>query len=37
MTFLKFYVNYSEKEKVNAIQEIKENIIVLECDITKIH
>ncbi len=37
MTFLKFCVNYLEKEKVNAIQEIKKNIIALECDITKIY
>ena len=28
---------YSEKQKVYAIQEIKENIIVLERDVTKIH
>jgi hypothetical protein len=28
---------YSEKQKVYAIQEIKENIIALERDVTKIH
>ena len=28
---------YSEKEKEYAIQEIKENIIALERDVTKIH
>ena len=33
----KYRTYYSEKEKVYAIQEIKENIITLECDITKIH
>ena len=33
----KKYYTYSEKEKVYAIQEIKENIIALEHDITKIH
>ncbi|CAG8728078.1 9013_t:CDS:1, partial [Funneliformis mosseae] len=33
----KYYIYYSEKEKVYAIQEIKENIIALERDITKIH
>jgi len=33
----KYRTYYSEKEKVYAIQEIKENIIALECDITKIH
>jgi archaellum component FlaC len=33
----KKYYTYSEKEKVYTIQEIKENIITLERDITKIH
>ena len=33
----KYRTYYSEKEKVYAIQEIKENIITLECDVTKIH
>lgn len=33
----KYRTYYSEKEKDYAIQEIKENIIVLERDITKIH
>ena len=33
----KKYYTYSEKEKVYAIQEIKENIKALECDVTKIH
>ena len=37
MPFKKYYTYYSEKEKVYAIQEIKENIIVLERDVTKIH
>jgi len=31
------YTYYSKKQKVYAIQEIKENIIALECDVTKIH
>jgi len=33
----KYHTYYSEKEKVYAIQEIKENIITLERDVTKIH
>src|ERR1044072_625996 len=33
----KYHTYYSEKEKVYAIQEIKKNIIALECDVTKIH
>ncbi|CAI2195118.1 7948_t:CDS:1, partial [Funneliformis geosporum] len=37
MSSKKYRTYYSEKEKVYAIQEIKENIIALECDITKIH
>src|SRR4051794_3021194 len=37
MSFKKYRAYYSEKEKVNAIQEIKENIIALERDVIKIH
>src|SRR5436305_3771994 len=33
----KYRTYYSEKEKVYATQEIKENIIALERDVTKIH
>src|SRR5947207_3412787 len=33
----KYRAYYSEKEKDYAIQEIKENIIALEHDVTKIH
>ena len=33
----KKYYAYSEKEKINAIQEIKDSIIALEHDVTKIH
>ncbi|CAI2180784.1 10098_t:CDS:2 [Funneliformis geosporum] len=33
----KKYYTYSEKEKINAIQEIKDSIIALERDVTKIH
>ena len=33
----KKYYTYLEKEKIYAIQEIKDSIIVLECDVTKIH
>ena len=33
----KYRTYYSEKEKDYAIQEIKENIIALERDVTKIH
>src|SRR6266496_6368567 len=33
----KYRAYYSEKEKDYAIQEIKENIIALERDVTKIH
>ena len=33
----KYRTYYSEKEKVYTIQEIKENIIALERDVTKIH
>ena len=33
----KYRTYYSEREKVYAIQEIKENIITLERDITKIY
>ena len=37
MTSIKHRVYYSEKEKVYAIQEIKDKIIALECDVTKMH
>jgi hypothetical protein len=37
MSSKKCHTYYSEKEKVYAIQEIKENIIALERDVTKIH
>src|SRR3989337_1510749 len=37
MPSIKYRTYYAEKEKVYAIQEIKENIIALKCDITKIH
>ena len=33
----KKYYTYSEKEKVYTIQEIKQNIITLKRDVTKIH
>jgi len=33
----KKYFTYSEKEKIYVIQEIKESIIALERDVTKIH
>ena len=33
----KKYYTYSEKEKIYAIQEIKDSIIALERDVTKIH
>ncbi|CAG8702571.1 16609_t:CDS:1, partial [Funneliformis mosseae] len=33
----KYRTYYLKKEKVDAIQEIKENIIALEHDVTKIH
>jgi hypothetical protein len=33
----KKYYTYSEKEKICAIQEIKDSIIALERDVTKIH
>ena len=36
MTSKKYYT-YSEKEKICAIQEIKDSIIALERDVTKIH
>ena len=35
--FFKKYYTYSEKEKIYAIQEIKDFIIALKHDITKIH
>jgi hypothetical protein len=37
MSSKKYCTYYSEKEKVYAIQEIKESIIALEHDVTKIH
>src|SRR5829696_1277077 len=37
MSSIKYHTYYSEKEKDYAIQEIKENIIALERDVTKIH
>jgi hypothetical protein len=33
----KKYYTYSEKEKIYTIQEIKDSIIALERDVTKIH
>ncbi len=36
MTSKKYYT-YLEKEKICAIQEIKDSIVTLECDVTKIY
>src|SRR4051794_37162859 len=33
----KKYRTYSKKEKINTVEDIKESLMDLECDITKIH